>query len=197
MQQYVIFFGHDQWCGRWICGAQVAKVTVERQPKSLWDFECSFEDLRGQQHALLVLHKVSWLRWDLFEELFLPVLFSFNYGISTFRPIYHSIIKGPWKMQVQDLKWFWSVNTVFLDVWYFGGSGLWVQKFFTAFGKKSATTLDKCQPLAVSLGNPCWDILNCQMVISSKTAWVFINTGSISFLDCMCACQACHFHKAT
>eukprot|EP00434_Breviolum_minutum_P017468 symbB.v1.2.015417.t1/scaffold1150.1/size135223/7 len=35
----------------------VAKVTVERQPKSLWDFECSFEDLRGQQHALLVLHK--------------------------------------------------------------------------------------------------------------------------------------------
>jgi len=35
----------------------VEKVTVERQPKSLWDFECSFEELRAQQHALLVLHK--------------------------------------------------------------------------------------------------------------------------------------------
>ncbi len=59
---WCFFGGHHQWCGRWNCGAQVAKVTVERQPKSLWDFECSFEDLRGQQHALLVLHKVSWLK---------------------------------------------------------------------------------------------------------------------------------------
>ena len=43
---------------------QVEKVTVERQPKSLWDFECSFEELRAQQHALLVLHKVTMVGWS-------------------------------------------------------------------------------------------------------------------------------------
>lgn len=78
-------------------------------------------------------------------------------------------------------------------------------EFFHGFcwlERKSATPLDKCQPLAVSLGNPCWNILNCQMGIGSKTAWGFINAGltvslrhSISFFDCMYACQPCHFSK--
>ncbi|CAJ1390300.1 unnamed protein product [Effrenium voratum] len=35
----------------------VETVAVDRQPKSLWDFECSFERLRKQQDALLVIHK--------------------------------------------------------------------------------------------------------------------------------------------
>ncbi|CAK9117850.1 unnamed protein product [Durusdinium trenchii] len=35
----------------------VEKVKVEMKPKSLWDFECSFEQLRQQQHELLIIHK--------------------------------------------------------------------------------------------------------------------------------------------
>ena len=34
----------------------VEKVVVERQPKSLWDFERSYERFRNQQHELLVIH---------------------------------------------------------------------------------------------------------------------------------------------
>ena len=42
----------DAYCQR----VPVEKVAVERQPKSLWDFERSYQKFRNQQHELLVIH---------------------------------------------------------------------------------------------------------------------------------------------
>lgn len=98
----------SQWSGNLNpCGTSNALLRIFEDNNTLCSCFTKFPDLDG----------------ICLRSCFCRYCFSFNYGISTFRPIYHSITKGPWKMQVQDLKWFWSVNTVFLDVWYFGGSG--------------------------------------------------------------------------
>ncbi|CAE7340782.1 unnamed protein product [Symbiodinium necroappetens] len=42
----------DAYCQR----VPVQRVVVERQPKSIWDFERSYEKFRNQQHELLIIH---------------------------------------------------------------------------------------------------------------------------------------------